>query len=509
MNKKLFNRTLQLILPQMGDADERKALVESALFGSPILDHIQWEGAARPFTVRLIRQLHDFGELEEDKLAIVALLEEIQTQVGEDRKTQLATLITQITTPPEIQTIIAPETKIEGDLYVFISYARPDQAIAEKVEQYLQAVGVKVFRDTSEIRDGSNWDMTIEKALHDCDRMVLLLSGSSMPYRKEVHREWFFFDQKRKPIYPLYLEDCELHSRMFAYNYIDAQTDLQSALDRLLKELGRDYALPDSALGVDKVGVFEDVVVPRRTLPEALQELLDAIRDPEGSVVLSIEQATAIKDHKPVDMIQYRLGRIAEWALPRYQLDNRFVNLTMMLDKGEDAQQRWQKAEDFRFDDLRDVLAKVPDPVLVLLGAPGSGKSTLLRRLQLDHSMDELRADGGQMSFFIQLNGYRKDADDRLPDPREWLATRWSTQYPDLPALETFLQSGKMLLLLDALNEMPHKNTAEYHERAKLCCAAHVVTNAPFQSTKHRHDQEVSSIEMERGDLSLISISTE
>lgn len=52
--------------------------------------------------------------------------------------------------------------------------------------------------------------------------------------------------------------------------------------------------------------------------------------------------------------------------------------------------------------------------MLVLLGAPGSGKSTLLRRLQLDHSMDRLRADDGRISFFIQLNGYRAAADAKL-----------------------------------------------------------------------------------------------
>jgi hypothetical protein len=51
--------------------------------------------------------------------------------------------------------------------------------------------------------------MTIE-ALQESQRMVLLLSDASMPYRKEVHREWFYFDQEKKPIYPIYIEDCKL-----------------------------------------------------------------------------------------------------------------------------------------------------------------------------------------------------------------------------------------------------------------------------------------------------------
>jgi formylglycine-generating enzyme required for sulfatase activity len=368
------------------------------------------------------------------------------------------------TTPP---TDITHPTKIfkADELYVFISYARPQQPIAEQIEAFLKSAGVKVFRDTSDIHKGANWDMTIEKALKQSHRMVLLLSDASMPYRKEVHREWFYFDQKQKPIYPIYIEDCELHTRMYAYNYIDAREDLQTALDYLLTELQRDFDRPDSITGADKVGVFEGVETEERTLPEAMQALLDAIQTPDGGVVFSVPQATEIKDHKPKDSTEYYLGRVAEWSLPRYQLDNRFVNLTLLLDKGEDAQQRWQ-AEGFRFNDLRDVLSKVDDPALVLLGAPGSGKSTLLRRLQLDHSMDQIRDETHQVSFFIQLNGHRAH-DGKIPTPRDWLNSHWKQRYPNLPSLDTYLQDGKVLLLLDALNEIPHSSTQEYRQRVE------------------------------------------
>jgi len=331
MDKPLFDRIVQQLLSEMDEPASRKALIESALYGSPILQKIQWDGAARPFSVRLVRQLDEYGEIAPKRSALIALLEEVKEQVGEDRQKQIDELISALQAPPAEQDITLPTQKIDGDLDVFISYARPEQALAEKIEKYLQAAGVRVFRDTSEIREGANWDMTIEKALQECQRMILLLSASSMPYRKEVHREWFFFDQKRKPIYPLYVEKCELHSRIYAYNYIDVRDDLQAGLTRLLNELKRDYDLPDSATGADKVGVFEDAVVQERTLPEALQELLTAIREPDGSIVLSNAQAEAIKDHKPANLTEYRLGRIVEWSLPRYALDNRFVNLTKML----------------------------------------------------------------------------------------------------------------------------------------------------------------------------------
>lgn len=408
MDKSLFKRIVNQLLPDMTDADERKALIESALYDSPVLDRIKWSGASRGFTVRLVRTLEDFGEIEAGKPAIVALLEDLREQVGDDRQKQIDDILKAFTSKPPPEDITAPDkTFDEGELYVFISYARPQQPIAETIEQFLSSAGVKVFRDTSEIREGANWDMTIETALQESQRMVLLLSSASMPYRKEVHREWFFFDQQRKPIYPIYVEDCDLHSRMYAYNYIDARESLQTALDRLLAELKRDFDLPEAITGADKVSVIPDVDTEDRDLPDTIQAMWDAINQPDTDVILTEEQALELRTYKPANLREYRLGRVAEWSLPRYRLDKRFVNLTLLLDKGEQEQQRWQKADDFRFDDLRDVLAKIDDPALVLLGAPGSGKSSLIRRLQLDHSIDQLRDDGDELTFFIQLNGYR------------------------------------------------------------------------------------------------------
>lgn len=146
-------------------------------------------------------------------------------------------------------------------------------------------------------------------------------------------------------------------------------------------------------------------------------------------------QTTAVE---APDYAEFHKGRIREWSQPRYQLDKRFVNLTLLLDKGENEAQRWQKAdsEDYRFNDLSDVLRKTTEfPALVLLGAPGSGKSTLLRRLQFDHCIDRL-CDGAELiSFFIQLNAYGPGS----PEPREWLASRWKERYPELPPLDVFL----------------------------------------------------------------------
>jgi formylglycine-generating enzyme required for sulfatase activity len=302
-----------------------------------------------------------------------------------------------------------------NERYIFISYARPDAAVADRVESALTGAGLRVFRDTTSIAPGANWDQTIAAALRDCDTMVLLLSRASTSNRKEVYDEWFPFDQMGKPIVPLYLEDCEPDRRLKAIHHIDMRADPPGALDRLL-------------------GVLTGAAPPPS--PDALT--------------------------------RFRHDRIAEWSRPRYDLDKRFVNLTLLLDQGPDEMQRW-RAEASRFHDLRDVMARTrDDPALVLLGQPGSGKSTLLRRLQLDHSADRLADGRDEVSFFIQLSGYRARSGEPRPEPRKWLADRWAAAHPDLAPLEVWLRQGKALLLLDALNEMPHRDGDDYRELAAL-----------------------------------------
>ena len=227
----------------------------------------------------------------------------------------------------------------------------------------------------------------------------------------------------------------------------------------------------------DRVVVTEGAAT--RPLPEALSGLLAAVRGEETTFALSPEQAREIAARRPVDLLEYRLGRIAEWSQPRYQLDGRFVALTLLVDQGEDAAGGRWAAKEARNEDLGALLAEVQDPAVVVLGPPGAGKSTLLRRLELDAAIEGLRRDGAEgvdgagdgrdtVTFFIQLNQYKARAGLALADPGDWLATEWAERYTDLPPLEALLAEGRVILLLDALNEMPAAGDREYRERVGL-----------------------------------------
>ena len=301
--------------------------------------------------------------------------------------------------------------------YVFISYARSDAPedtlAAEEIELALVAAGIHCFRDVY-IRKGAFWDQTIGKALKECDQMVLVGSSRSMDEnRKEVYDEWFPFDQDRKTIYLFEIEKTDLNRRFKGRNNIDAVNDRE----------------------------------------QGLKDLLEAIRPGAGS--------TFEKRSNPA-LNSYRQSRITEWSQPRYQLDKHFVNLTMSLASGEDGRE-FKRRENFQTQDLREILneTKEESPVLVLLGRPGSGKSTLLRHLEMDLCNDQIQDDTDQITFFIQLNEY-----DPEMSPLDWLTSRWAEQFPELDSLNNYLDRDRAVLLLDAINEIPHGTLDEYNDIA-------------------------------------------
>jgi len=60
---------------------------------------------------------------------------------------------------------------------VFVSYASQDAEAAARICKSLQAVGVNVWLDKSELRGGDAWDAQIKKRIHDCTLFIPVISA--------------------------------------------------------------------------------------------------------------------------------------------------------------------------------------------------------------------------------------------------------------------------------------------------------------------------------------------
>jgi formylglycine-generating enzyme required for sulfatase activity len=196
-----------------------------------------------------------------------------------------------------------------------------------------------------------------------------------------------------------------------------------------------------------------------------LRTLRDAVIAEQPANELPAALLAAVARHSARDLAAQRLQRIATWSAPQYQLDARFVALSLLIDLGETARAgRWQARHE-RFGRLGEALSALLDPAVVVLGAPGAGKSTLLRRLELETCIDGLRGASDRVTLYASLSGFAGEPGEAPPAPREWLTQLWARRHPQLPSLMTFLAEGRLLLLLDGLNEMPHEGAADYRER--------------------------------------------
>lgn len=181
---------------------------------------------------------------------------------------------------------------------------------------------------------------------------------------------------------------------------------------------------------------------------------------------LAREQLYRLAALDPANPTEHHLSRIATWSGPRFRLDARFVNLSLLVDSGDQsAGGRWV-IQSRRFASLGSLFDTISDPAFVVLGPPGSGKSSLLRHFEIEAAVDALRTGGNRLSFLADLSDYAPDAVGAYPHPLDWLAALWSYngRRAALPALSELIQQGRLLLLLDGLNEIPHHNQATYRE---------------------------------------------
>ncbi|MCX7110939.1 MAG: SUMF1/EgtB/PvdO family nonheme iron enzyme [Proteobacteria bacterium] len=367
---------------------------------------------------------------------------------------------------------------------VFISYSwdsDPHKAWVKTLADRLIGSGVEVIIDQYDCTSGDNFLAFMEKSVAIAERVLLILTENfkdkadkrerGVGYEGQVISAELYEDGLSNKFIPVLRSgtpaaSTPVYLKGRAGRDMRRDGDFEAELEQLLKDI---YGHSDKP-PLGQKPVFSGQAPARAQTPcPQLAMIREAIDNGLPFPQLDAKSLHAITSHPPSNLDEYRLARIAEWSQPRYALDRRFTRLTLLLDQGDEAREvRWQ-AQPKPYDDLRTVLEDTGGQLaLVLLGPPGCGKSTLLRRLELDLGVDALRQPGADspVSLFLPLSLYRPPEDGiPLPSPQAWLEQEWASKDPDghLPKLGDLLNTGRLVLLLDAINEMPHGSEEDYH----------------------------------------------
>jgi formylglycine-generating enzyme required for sulfatase activity len=126
-----------------------------------------------------------------------------------------------------------------GD-HVFICYAREDEDFVLRLAANLKQRGVPVWLDQWNIPPSADWDLTIDDALYDCARFLIILSPAAVA-SPEVRGELRTALDESKPILPVLYQACRIPRQLRLIQRIDFTSsgpDNATLLGQVLRALG-------------------------------------------------------------------------------------------------------------------------------------------------------------------------------------------------------------------------------------------------------------------------------
>jgi hypothetical protein len=130
------------------------------------------------------------------------------------------------------------------DESVFICYSRKNEDFVLKLADNLKREGVPVWLDQWDIVAGTDWDLSIDKALHDCKYFLIILSLTSIE-SKDVRSELRTALDENKLIVPILYQSCQIPRQLKLIQYVDftsSSPDDELAIEQILKALGMPHA---------------------------------------------------------------------------------------------------------------------------------------------------------------------------------------------------------------------------------------------------------------------------
>ncbi len=136
---------------------------------------------------------------------------------------------------------------------IFFSYSRTDSEFVLQLAKDLRGKGAEIWLDQLDIKPGSRWDASVETALKESTRLIVVLTPESVS-SNNVMDEVSFALENGKTVFPVLLKKCDTPFRLRRVQRIDFTEDYQSALNKLLDVLGYGAATVTEPASEDVAG---------------------------------------------------------------------------------------------------------------------------------------------------------------------------------------------------------------------------------------------------------------
>lgn len=191
MDRTCFNEIIALLTPYMDVPETRQAIMQTAWYGSPLLHQVAWTGSAQTFTVLAVRKAIDFGQIERDVPALLALLEGLRAQVGYEVQQQIDAILARCVARPaadsaEATPDLPPAQTTTAAQHLFISYASADRAaFVDRLAKDLHGAGYAIWVDNlgpqyNGITAGQAWQQALADALHQAQVVIFVITADSL-----------------------------------------------------------------------------------------------------------------------------------------------------------------------------------------------------------------------------------------------------------------------------------------------------------------------------------------
>lgn len=175
----------------------------------------------------------------------------------------------------------------------FVSYSRKDSEFVKKLVKELRDAKASLWLD-SDLEPGVLWDSAIEKALNNCEGLLIILSEDSVS-SINVQDEISFALDERKIIIPVLIKNCTIPFRIRRLQYIDLFSNYTFGLSKLMVALKLDIVADGNPFVEVNISKLSNLDPIRPNLPNIEEQSKPNLNQIEG--IVNKEKSKHLKLH--------------------------------------------------------------------------------------------------------------------------------------------------------------------------------------------------------------------